>query len=128
MQFLGHILDRRSATAATHEKRKAFGVKGIIGQPSQTFAFHLAATPAGDPPHEQLQVDVLLATGQVAHHLKLSVVVAAVPASTDSAGCFFWRRWRLTTRACGLPKTPRMIIAGTNPGNRYASPKFPFNP
>ena len=62
MQFLGHILDPRSTTVAPYQERKAFGVKGVSGQPGQPLPFHLATATAGDSPHGQLQVDVMLAT------------------------------------------------------------------
>ena len=98
MEFLGQILDRRRATAAPHQERKAFGVKGVVGQPGQPLPFHLATTPAGDPPHGEFQVEVMLATGQIADQAKLLIVEAPVPPATNAAARFFWRRRNANTR------------------------------
>ena len=98
VQRAGDILEGRGPTPPPDQPGKAFGIKGIIRQPSQTFAFHLAATPASYPPHEQLQVDVMLATGQVADQAKLLIVKAPVATAANATGRFFWRRRKVSTR------------------------------
>src|SRR5208283_5966260 len=80
------------------------GIKGIIRQPRQALPFHLAATLTGYPPHEELQVQVMLATGQIADQTKPLIVKRPVPTATAATGRFFWRRRNANTRTCGFPK------------------------
>jgi hypothetical protein len=60
MQLAGNILDGRGPAPPPDQSSKAFGIKRIIRQPSQSFAFHFAATPAAHPAHEQLQINAML--------------------------------------------------------------------
>src|SRR5208282_2537189 len=90
----------------------------IVPPSSQPFTFDLAATTAGYPAHRQLQVDAMPTTGQVADQAKLLVVEAPMPSATNATGRFFWLRRNVTMRTQGSPKTPRTVLAGTNPENR----------
>jgi len=117
-EFASDILDGRGSAPPPNQPRKAFGIKWIIRQPSQSFTFYFAATPAVHPAHEHLQINAMLTTRQVSHQAKLLIVKAAVPTPTDSTGRFFWRRRNVSTRTSGSPKTPRTVAAGTNPANR----------
>src|ERR1700687_318001 len=88
-ELAGDIRDRRGPAPPPDQPRKAFGIKGIIRQPSQSFAFHLAATLAGYPTQEHLHIDAVLTTRQVSNQAKLLIVKAAVPKPTNSTGRFF---------------------------------------
>jgi hypothetical protein len=81
--------DGRGPAPPPDQPGKAFRIKGIIRQPGQSFAFHLAATPAGDPAHEHLQIDAVLTTRQGSDQTKLLIVKTAVPKPTNPTGCFF---------------------------------------
>jgi len=121
VQFPGHILDRGLAAAPADEPGEAFGVERVVGQKVETLAFHLAAAPALNAPHLDVQVHARVGTGQVAYPAHLPVVPAGVHLAASPAHRFFERRTRRITRAFGSPKTPVMVSAGRNPGNAYAS-------
>ena len=120
-QFLGHRLDRRVAAPPPHVKGEPFGVKWIVRQPRQTFALHLAALRAGHPPQLEFQVNPQGTAGQIANHPRTPIVKAVAHCSTLAADRFFCRRRNGTSRTRGSPKKPCTSLAGTNPGNRYAS-------
>ena len=114
----GHILDRRRPAPPPDQPGKTLGVKRIFRQPGQPLAFYLAAKPTGYPPHKQLQIEGVSATGQVADQARLLIVKTPAPKSTNATDCFFWRRRNVSNRTSGFPKTPRTVAAGTNPANR----------
>ena len=121
MQLLGHIPDRRGPTAPAHVEGEAFGVERIVGQEAEPFLLHLATAPAGHAPDLDLEVDAQIAAGEVADAAPLAVVPPALDAPARSAGRFFDRRVRVSTRACGSPKIPTTVELGRNPGKRYVS-------
>jgi len=121
MRFPGEISNRRSPTTATDEESKSLGVERILGQPRQFFLLHLAATPAPNTPHFDLEKNARVGTGKVAHEAQLVVVERTVGRAADTANRFFPRRESRTMRAFGSPRTPGMVDWGRKPGNRYAS-------
>ena len=120
-QFFGHRLDRAVSASSAHVKSKPLGVKRIVRQPIQTLAFHSPALWTSHPTHLQLQVDLQLATRQIARHPRSSIVETAVATPTLTTDCFFRRRRRGRSRTLGSPNIPCTSASGTKPGNRYAS-------
>jgi hypothetical protein len=117
-QFLGNLLDRCRAAAPAHEEGETFGVRGIVGKPVQLFALHTATPGAMNPAGLEVEVDPLVATGQVADTAWALVVIGAEGLSTDPAVRFFRRRRRVMTTARGSPKMPRTLGRGMKPGKR----------
>src|SRR5262249_28675131 len=66
-QFLGDGLDGALSPAPTHVEGEPLGVKGIVCQPLQSLALHAAAPSAPEPANRELEVDPLVATGEIAH-------------------------------------------------------------
>ena len=83
--------------------------------------FHLAAATAIDAPHLQLEQYSHVPARQVAHLPDLAVVPSHLDAATASARCFFDRRFKVTVRTFGSPKTPRTTGFARNPSNEYVS-------
>ncbi len=106
VQFRGHILDRGLAAAPADEPGEAFGIERVVGQKVETLTFHLAAAPALNAPHLDVQVNARVGIGQVAYPAHLPVVPAGVCPAARPAHRFFERRTRVITRAFGSPKTP----------------------
>ena len=121
VQLTSHGPNRSACTALPHVERKAFGVQGVSGQPSQLLSFHFPARPTPHPPNGNLQVDPRVATGQVTNPAELVVVKRAMPTTTGPTECFFPRRWRGRMRTFGSPNTPRTVARGRNPGKRYVA-------
>jgi hypothetical protein len=95
----------RTTFYATDEKMQTT-FYGIVRQPSQPFAFDFAATTAGYPPHQQLQVDAMPITRQVADQANLLVVEAPMPSATDATDRFF-DAGATSPRAPGNLRKPR---------------------
>ena len=126
MEFLGNALDRAFPTAPAHIMRKPFRVERIVRKPLQPLPFHAPAPATLHPPYFNLQVDPNIPTGEIANTPHAPVVPACLHASTAATDRFFERRTRVTTRAPGSPKMPRITGSGRNPGNLYASPSPRF--
>src|SRR5206468_1361707 len=90
-------------------------------QPGELLLFHGATPTTLDAARLELQVDMGVATGQVADSPRLAVVVGALGLAANATGRFFRRRCRDTMRAFGSPKMPRTTAVGRKPGNRYVS-------
>src|SRR5262249_37980697 len=117
-QFLGYLLDRGFAAAPAHEEGEPLGVQGVVGEPVELFAFHATAPGARDPANLEVEIDPLVATGQVADAAGPLVVVRAESLSADATERFFRRRRRVMTTAKGSPKIPRTLGWGIKPGKR----------
>lgn len=113
--FLSDIFDRHTPAAPSHKEGEALGVERVGRQPLQVLLLHRAAPRTVDTANLQLQVDPCVPAGQVADSAYLAVVP---PVLTVSAGGFFPRRWRRTTRAFGSPKMPRILGLGRKSGKR----------
>ncbi|HYS89343.1 MAG TPA: hypothetical protein VEN78_30700, partial [Bradyrhizobium sp.] len=85
------------------------------------FPFHLAAAAAIDAPHLQLEQYSHVPAGQVAHLPEFAVVPSHLDAATAATRCFFDRRFKVTMRTVGSPKTPRTTGSTRNPSNEYVS-------
>ena len=121
MQFLRHVLHRGRSTAPADVVGKALRVMRVVGQERESLAFHLATTAASDPPHLELEVDARIPVGQIACSAYRAVVPAAMRRPAAAADRFFERRTSVMTRALRSPNTPRSIVRGRKPENRYAS-------
>src|SRR6201981_891007 len=120
-QFLRNIRDRCLSATAADKIGKALGVERVVCQKVEPFLFHLAAAAAIDAPHLPHKPDAHLSAGQVTHLSDLPVVPPHLDAATASTRCFFDRRFKVTMRTFGSPKTPRTTGSGRNPSNEYVS-------
>jgi hypothetical protein len=117
-QFVGHRLDRTVPATSSHEEGKALGVKGIVGQPVQTFGLHGATPAAVDTANVEVEIDPLVAAREIADLTWPLIVEGRRGLPTHSAGRFFPRRWSVTTTARESPKSPRTVARGANPAKR----------
>jgi hypothetical protein len=101
--------------------RQRLGVERVVCQKVEPFLLHLAAATAIDPPHLQLKQYSRVPAGQVTHLPDLAVAPSHLNAATASTRCFFDRRFKLTMRIFGSPKTPRTLGSARNPSNEYVS-------
>src|ERR1700752_2706294 len=120
-QFLRNIRDRRLSASAADKIRKPLGVERVVCQKIEPFLFHLAAATAINAPHLQLEQDARVPAGQITHLPDFAVVPSHLDAATASTRCFFDRRFKLTMRTFGSPKTPRTTGSARNPSNEYVS-------
>src|SRR5215831_11327877 len=120
-QFLRNIRDRRLSATAADKIGKALGVKRVVCQKVEPFPFHLAAATAIDAPHLQLKQDSHVPAGQVTHLPDFAVVPPHLDTATASTRCFFERRFKVTIRTFGSPKTPRTTGSARKPSNEYVS-------
>jgi hypothetical protein len=118
---LGHVLDGGQPTVAADADGEALREVGVVGQPVEAFAFHGLAHPTGDAPDRALQVDAAATAVEVADSSRGLIVEGAMAEAAHTADGFFRRRRRVMTTASGSPKTPRMVAAGSKPGNEYNS-------
>src|SRR5258708_40278853 len=75
--------DRRRPTAPPHIDGKALGVAGIVGQERELLLLHPAAVPAGHAPDLDVEVDPLVAAGEIPDLAPFAVVP---PPLTPPAG------------------------------------------
>ena len=101
--------------------RKALGVERIVCQKVDLLSLHLAVPATIDAPHLQLKQYSHVPAGQVTHLPDFAVVPPHLAAATASTRCFFDRRFNVTMRTFGSPKTPRTSGAARNPSNEYVS-------
>src|SRR5215471_6104482 len=120
-QFLRNIRDRRLSATAADKIGKALGVERVVCQKVEPFPFHLAAATAIDAPHLQLKQDSHVPAGQVTHLPDFAVVPPHLDTATASTRCFFERRFKVTIRTFGSPKTPRTTGSARKPSNEYVS-------
>src|ERR1700758_2840153 len=120
-QFLRNIRDRCLSAPAADKIGKALGVERVVCQKVEPLLLHLAAATAIDAPSLQLRPYAHLPTGQVTHLPDLAVVPPHLDAATASTRCFFDRRFKVTMRTFGSPKTPRTTGSARNPSNEYVS-------
>src|SRR6516164_4251006 len=120
-QFLRNIRDRCLSAPAADKIGKALGVERVVCQKVEPFLLHLAAAAAIDAPHLQLKQYSIVPAGQVTHLPDLTVVPSHLDAATASTRCFFDRRFKMTMRTFGSPKTPRTVGSARNPSNEYVS-------
>jgi hypothetical protein len=120
-QFLRNIRDRHLSATAADKIRKALGVERVVCQKVQPFLFHLSAATAIDAPHLQLKQYSHVPAGQVTHLPDFAVVPSHLDAAIASTRCFFDRRFKVTMRTFGSPKTPRTTGSARNPSNEYVS-------
>src|SRR5436190_1427269 len=88
-QFLGHLLDGGRAAASAHEEGEALGVQGVVGKPVEPFAFHAPTPRARNPARLEVEIDALVATGEVADATWPLVVDGAEGLSADATEGFF---------------------------------------
>jgi len=117
-QLLGHGFDRTLPAASSHEVGESFRVERIVGQPVEAFGLHGAAPRTIHPANEEVQIDVLVAAGEVANVTRPLIVECRRHLPARPARRFFSRRWGVTTTARGSPKMPWTAARGSNPGNR----------
>src|SRR6201997_2302846 len=120
-QFLRNIRDRCLSATTADKIGKALGVERVVCQKVEPFLLHLTAATAIDAPYLQLKQYSHLSAGQVTHLSDLAVVPSHLDAATASTRCFFDRRFKVTMRTFGSPKTPRTTGSGRNPSNEYVS-------
>src|SRR6201987_2961064 len=120
-QFLRNIRDRRLSATAADKIGKALGVERVVCQKVEPLLFHLASATAIDAPHLQLKQYSHVPAGQVTHLPDFAVVPPHLDAATASTRCFFDRRFKVTMRTFGSPKTPRTTGSARNPSNEYVS-------
>src|SRR5262249_8265971 len=120
-QFLRNIRDRCLSAPAADKIGKALGVERVVCQKVEPFLFHLAAATPIDAPYLQLKQYSIVSAGQVTHLPDLAVVPPHLDAATASTRCFFDRRFKVTMRTFGSPKTPRTTGSARNPSNEYVS-------
>ena len=132
MKLLCYVLNGGCSASPPHEEGEALRVERVVREPVDLLALHFATAPTADSPDFRLEVDAPVPARQVADSTSPGVVVAPMPAATDTACRFFGRRLRRTTSAIRSPNTPRTAELGVNPGNLYASrncrrlPDFPI--
>jgi hypothetical protein len=114
---LGHVLDGGQPTVAADADGEALREVGVVGQPVEAFAFHGLAHPTVDAADRALQVNAAATAIEVADPSWGLIVEGAMAEAAHAAACFFRRRRREMTTAHGSPKTPRMVAAGSKPGN-----------
>src|SRR5215510_10697774 len=110
----GDIPDWSAAAAPPHVIGKSLGVERIVRKELETLALDLAALPARNAPHFELQVYAQPARRKITSPAKLAVVPSGMLSSTPAADRFFDRRTGMTMRACGSPDTPRMSSTAKN--------------
>src|SRR4029077_9131164 len=116
-QFLRNIRDRCLSATTADKIGKALGVERVVCQKVEPFLFHLAAAAAIDAPHLQLKQYAPVPAGQATPLPDLTVVPSHLDAATASTRCFFDRRFKVTMRTFGSPKTPRTVGSARNPSN-----------
>src|SRR5712671_50578 len=121
LQLLGNVRDRRLPATASDKIRKALGVQRIICQKVELLSLHLAAAATIHAPHLQLKQYSPLAARQITHLPDFTVVPTHLDVATTPASRFFERRFRVTMRTFGSPKTPRTTGSARNPSNEYVS-------
>jgi hypothetical protein len=99
MQFLGHGLNGAFRAASAYEESKPLGVERVVCQPLQSLALHSAALATPDPANRELQVNPLVATGQIAHPPGTLIVEGAIGTSANTTARFFRRRRSVMTTA-----------------------------
>jgi hypothetical protein len=67
LQFLRHILDRRSPTASADKIGKPLGVERIVRQKVELLPLHPATAAAVDAPHLQFQKNPRVAARKIPH-------------------------------------------------------------
>jgi hypothetical protein len=115
--LLGHILDGGGPAASPDEEGEPLRVEGVVRQPVELFAFHSTAVATGNSANLHLEVHAPISAGEITNPAPALVVVGLVPRPTDTAGCFFRRRDRVTTTALGSPKMPQTSGLERKPGN-----------
>src|SRR6478672_11294991 len=120
-QFLRNIRDRRLSATAADKICKALGVERVVCHKVEPFLFHLAAATAINAPHLQFKQYSHVPAGQVTHLPDFAVVPPDLDAATASTRRFFDRRFKVTTRTFGSPKTPRTTGSARKPSNEYVS-------
>lgn len=118
---LGHVLDRAASTTLSDIAGEALAVQRVLEKTLQPLALHGTAVPAVDPSHFQLQVNAVAPTRQIPRSTLPPVVPTEMNRPTGTANCFFPRRTRRMSRACGSPKIPWTVCRVRKPGNLYAS-------
>src|SRR6476660_8850542 len=118
--FATSEIDACRATAAD-KIRKALGVERVVCQKVEPFLFHLAAATAINAPHLQFKQYSHVPAGQVTHLPDFAVVPPDLDAATASTRRFFDRRFKVTMRTFGSPKTPRTTGSARKPSNEYVS-------
>jgi hypothetical protein len=115
--FRGHVLDRHASATPSHEEGEALGVEGVgpaspasPASPCRSARSGRDGSPAPDR--------AACPRREVADSACLAVVPASLDVAAGTAGRFFPRRWRRTTRAFGSPKMPRIVGLGQKPGKR----------
>ena len=121
VKLLGDIPNARGTAPAPHVEDETLGVERVVGQKGKLLLLHLAAAPALDAAHLQIEVDAKRAAREIAYPPALPVVDTRRDTTTGAACRFFPRRSRVTTRAWGSPKTPSRRRQGRKLGKRYAS-------
>src|SRR5215475_771225 len=102
-------------------RHKALGVERVVCQKVEPFLLHLAAATAINAPDLQLKQYSHLPARSVTHLPDLAVVPSHLDAATAPTRCFFDRRFKVTMRTFGSPKTPRTTGSARNPSNEYVS-------
>src|SRR5215470_18963086 len=87
--------------------------RAVPASPCRSYGNRCAVPPA--------QANAHLPTGQVTHLPDLAVVPPHLDAATASTRCFFDRRFKVTMRTFGSPKTPRTTGSARHPSNEYVS-------
>ena len=87
--LLGHLLDRAAAAALADVPGKPLRVQSVLKKILQPLALHAVALPTEDAPYLQIEVDTVLATGQVPCPPAAAVVPGPVRGTTYPADRFF---------------------------------------
>ncbi len=116
-----HMGNRLLPTHPAHIQGKTFGEMSTVSQPFQAFGFHLATDVTVHATNVRLQINALVPTIQVPNPSSPSVVMMPPAFAAAPANCFFVRRIRVMTRACGSPQTPFKVRKARKPGKLYSS-------
>ena len=103
VELLGHGFHRCVVATATNAEDEPLGVVGQLRQPVETFGLYLATAPTEHAANIQGEVNVLVATGEVANPPRVLIVENGMALSALAANCFFRRRRRGRTMLLGSP-------------------------
>jgi hypothetical protein len=106
-----HTLDGAAAAPAPHITGEALRLQRVLQQKLQFLPLHGATEPGALPAGDRS----IIPARQILHTPLSAVIPSPMRHATRAADCFFVRRARVKSRACGSPKIP---VRTPEDGNR----------
>ena len=103
VEFLGHGFHRCVVATATNHENEPLRVFGQLRQPIEAFRLDLATAPTKHAANHQGEVDMFVATREVANQTTVLIVENPMPLSALTTDCFFRRRRKGRMMLLGSP-------------------------